>query len=123
MEPLDQYVERILQWWDRDLFGSEVVQRQFENDRDEIRNVLVIGHGSYLANLVKALGSQRGFDVGTAGKGKAYNTGITVLEISDRHGSRGTLVKYSDIKHLDGMEEDVVKVNVDDVDKKAGRQG
>ncbi|KAG8978131.1 GTP-binding protein gtr1 [Tulasnella sp. 425] len=110
VEPLDQYVERILQWWDRDLFGSDVVQRQFENDRDGIRNVLVIGHGSYLANLVKALGSQRGFDVGSAGKGKAYNTGITVLEISDRHGSRGKLIKYSDIKHLDGMEEDVVKV-------------
>ncbi|KAG8896159.1 hypothetical protein FRC01_011973, partial [Tulasnella sp. 417] len=121
VEPLDQYVQRILQWWDRDLFDSEIVQQQFESDREEIRNVLVLGHGSYLSNLVKALGSQRGYDIELAGNGKAYNTGITIIEISDRHAIRGRMVQYSDVKHLDGMKEDVVKVNVDDIDKKAGR--
>ncbi|KIO34760.1 hypothetical protein M407DRAFT_16712 [Tulasnella calospora MUT 4182] len=88
VEPQEQYVQRILQWWDRDLFDCEILQQQFESDRDEVRNVLVIGHGSYLSNLVKALGSHKGYDVGLAGKGKAYNTGITVVEISDRHALR-----------------------------------
>ncbi|KAG9051574.1 GTP-binding protein gtr1 [Tulasnella sp. UAMH 9824] len=121
VEPLEQYVQRILQWWDRDLFGCEIVQQQFECDRDEIRNILVIGHGSYLSNLVKALGSQKGYDVGLAGKAKAYNAGITVMEVNDRHALWGKMVQYLDIRHLDGMKEDVVKVNVDDVDKKADR--
>ncbi|KAG8894640.1 hypothetical protein FRC00_008652 [Tulasnella sp. 408] len=121
VEPIEKFVERILQWWDEDLFSSDIVQQLFENDRDEIKNILIIGHGAYLANLIKALGSQRGFDVGTAGKGRAYNTGITIMEVDDRHASRGKLLQYSDIKHLDGLEEAVVMVNVDDIDKKAGR--
>ncbi|KAG8993885.1 hypothetical protein FRB90_000572 [Tulasnella sp. 427] len=121
VEAMDQYVERILQWWDRDLIASEVVQQQFETNKDEVRNILVIGHGSYLANLIKALGSQRGFDVGAAGRGKAYNTGISIIQTNDRHASRGQLIQYSDVTHLEGMAQGVVQVNVDDIDKKAGR--
>ncbi|KAG9051573.1 hypothetical protein FS837_004083 [Tulasnella sp. UAMH 9824] len=55
-EPIEIFVERILQWWDRDLFSSDIVQQLFENDRDEIKNVLVIGHGAYLAKSNKGFG-------------------------------------------------------------------
>ncbi|KAG8954460.1 hypothetical protein FRC04_011787 [Tulasnella sp. 424] len=120
-EPLDKFVERALQWWDQELLGHDIVQHQFDAKRDETRNVLVIGHSAYLNNLIRALGSQRGFDITAAGKVKSINTGITILEVGDRHGTRGKIVQFSDVRHLQEMEEEVVKVNVEDGDKKARR--
>lgn len=117
VEPLEDFIARILAWWD-----STIMPLLLEPvTAGSPTKVLVIGHGSYLANLIKALGSKRGYNVGKAGQGKAYNTGISILEVlSD---DTGRLIQYSDIKHLEGMEQDVVKTNVDDVDAKAGRSG
>ncbi|KAG8901027.1 hypothetical protein FRC01_009951 [Tulasnella sp. 417] len=120
-EPLDKFVERALQWWDRELLGHETVQHRFDADRNETQNVLLIGHSAYLNNLIRALGAMRGFDIAAAGKVKTLNTGITILEIEDRHGTRGKVIQFSDVKHLQEMEGEVVKVNVEDTDKKGRR--
>lgn len=110
VEPLDAFVARILSWWDGTIMP--LVSRSSNTE-----TVLVIGHGSFTANLMKALGSQRGFDMSlSAGKGKAYNTGISIVEIEND--GRGTLVQYSDVGHLKDMEQGVVTGNVDDVDPK-----
>ena len=106
---MDAYVARILAWWQGNILP-------LMPSAPVVVNVLVIGHGSYLANLIKALGCD------VAGKSKAYNTGITSVRI-EQGGGVVRVVRYSDVKHLEGMREGVVEKNVDDVDAKAGRTG
>ncbi|KAG8908529.1 GTP-binding protein gtr1 [Tulasnella sp. 403] len=112
VEPMDKLVARILGWWD----STIVPLLDRRGDGNDTVNVLVIGHGAYLANLVRTLAAQRGFDtrLWSGSRKKALNTGISILEV-EADGS-GRLAVFSDVRHLEGMVDDVVATNADDQD-------
>lgn len=82
--------------------------------------ILVVGHGAFIASLIRGLSTRQEYDTGKAG-GRIFNTGITTIKLEPS--GAGSMLQYSDTAHLQEEQGHLVQTNVDDVDLRAGRVG
>lgn len=138
VEPIDVFITRLLRWWDTTITPlsqnseSDKVHSTSESflspegsvpiteDPNAFIQILVIGHGASLANLMKALVSQRNFDASDVRElGRMHNTGVSIVEVHE-DGS-GRIRQYSGVDHLQNDEGgegvQISSGNADDVDR------
>jgi 2,3-bisphosphoglycerate-dependent phosphoglycerate mutase len=101
-EPEEDFFDRCKRWWD-----TWIVQVLADKEpREEPYSILATSHGGFLGILVKDYLVTRGqVKLGKGVKiGRCDNASISLIELDK--GGKWTLVKYSDIDHLDVVHTD-----------------
>ncbi|KIK94280.1 hypothetical protein PAXRUDRAFT_143197 [Paxillus rubicundulus Ve08.2h10] len=123
LETTPALIARCQTWYTRSImhYMLSVIGQGLPNK--EPQNILVVSHGGCIAALLSTLVAMQAVRCGNGVHiGHCLNTGVSIVEYTGETAGRnrflvGTLVRYSDIKHLKSKDLCHQEVNADELDQ------